>query len=95
MKGQTYVAFENMVSSMQEPTSCSAEAHDITEQGDIIMHASVVVVHSPESIKDEPIWDEVHLRMNRMTRARNRAEFVFEHCQKRTKLSWRQCCTDS
>jgi len=58
------------------------------------MHASVMVIHSPESIKDEAIWDEVHLRMNRrINRVCSGAELAFEHCQKRTKLLWRQCCT--
>lgn len=85
-----------MDSRMQEPRSCSGEACDITEQGDIVMHASVVVIHSPESIKDEAIWDEVHLRMNRrMKRVCNRAELAFERCGKRAKLLLRQCCTDS
>lgn len=48
-----------MVSWRQEarPASSSAEVCDITEHGDIGTHASVLVIHSTEAIKDEAIWD--------------------------------------
>lgn len=53
----------------------------ITEHGDIGTRASVVVIHSTESIKGEAIGHEVHLRMERrMHKVCNGAELVFEHC---------------
>lgn len=48
------------------------------------MHASVLVIHGPESIKNEAICSEVHRRMKRrINRVHNRAELAFEHCRER------------
>lgn len=64
--------------------SCMISQNTVTS-----VHASLVVIHSTESIKDEAIWDEVHLRMNRMHSMCNRADLVFKHWWNRTKLLWR------